>query len=112
MLSKQESDNLFMFCLEELKLLADDGHCPDRLSVVIAKLEILHQDSREEIPYYEQRVIDLLKDRLLGIGLADYGALNLVTDKRDFIQESLEEVTDVIVYLMAKLIQIHDKEKT
>ena len=110
MLSKLESDKLFMFCLEELKLLADDGHCPDRINVIIAKLEILQQDSKEEIPYYEQKIIDLLKDRLLNIGLKNYGALNLKIDKRDFVKESLEEVTDVIVYLTARLIQIQEKE--
>ena len=39
-------------------------------------------------------------------GLQIYGPLNLDTDKRDLIQEALEEVLDEAVYTACKLIQI------
>jgi len=109
MLTKEQSDKLFMFCLEELRLLADEGYCVDRLKTVKDTIELLHNDSKD-IPHYEQKVLDLVKHRLINIGLKNYGTLDLKTDKRNFIKENLEEVGDGLIYTAIKLLQIIDGE--
>jgi len=110
MLTKEESDKMFMFCLEELRLLIEEGHCTDRLSTIKDKLELLHTNLEEEFPHTEQRVIDLIKHRLINVGLETYGALDFKTDIRDFIQEGLEEVSDALIYTAIKLLKIKDRE--
>ena len=110
MLTKTESDKIFMFCMEELRLLKAEGNNnAERLSNVIEQIELLYRDSQEEIPYYEQRIIDLVKDRVLNVGLKNYGEIDSKRIKNtDFLKESLEEVVDSIVYLTAKLIQLSE----
>jgi len=55
-------------------------------------------------------VIDLIKKRLAA-GAEKYGEEILVDDKRDMIQETLEELLDSCVYLACKIIQLQRKEK-
>ena len=54
-----------------------------------------------------------LRKEVLAILLKKYGHENIASDDRDFIQESLEEVLDCMVYASCKLIEIKEKnEKT
>ena len=55
-----------------------------------------------------EEVLNLIKNRL-DAGADKYGEEILVTDKRDFIVESLEEILDTCVYLACKLIQLNEK---
>ena len=55
-----------------------------------------------------EEVLNLIKNRL-DTGAKKYGEEILVTDKRDFIVESLEEILDTCVYLACKLIQLNEK---
>ncbi len=55
-------------------------------------------------------VLDLIKNRLAA-GAEKYGEEILVDDKRDMIQETLEELLDSCVYLACKIIQLQRKEK-
>ena len=55
-----------------------------------------------------EEVLNLIKSRL-DEGADKYGEEILVTDKRDFIVESLEEILDTCVYLACKLIQLNEK---
>lgn len=57
-----------------------------------------------------EEVLNLIKNRL-DKGAKKYGEEILVTDKRDFIVESLEEILDTCVYLACKLIQLKENEK-
>ena len=57
-----------------------------------------------------EKVLNLIKNRL-DTGAKKYGEEILVTDKRDFIVESLEEILDTCVYLACKLIQLKENEK-
>ena len=57
-----------------------------------------------------EEVLNLIKNRL-DRGAKKYGEEILVTDKRDFIVESLEEILDTCVYLACKLIQLKENEK-
>jgi len=57
-----------------------------------------------------EEVLNLIKNRL-DTGAKKYGEEILVTDKRDFIVESLEEILDTCVYLACKLIQLKENEK-
>jgi len=110
MLKKEESEKMYMYCLEELRLLIDEGYCVDRLKTVKDTIELLHNNSKEDIPHYEQKILDMVKHRLINIGLKNYGKLDLKTDPRDFIKENLEEVGDCLVYTAIKLLQIIDRE--
>ena len=56
-----------------------------------------------------EEVLNLIKSRL-DAGADKYGEEILVTDKRDFIVESLEEVLDACVYLACKLIQLKERK--
>jgi len=55
-----------------------------------------------------EEVLNLIKNRL-DKGAKKYGEEILVTDKRDFTVESLEEILDACVYLACKLIQLKDR---
>tara|TARA_R100000306_G_C4305994_1_gene107664 strand:- start:8 stop:199 length:192 start_codon:yes stop_codon:yes gene_type:complete len=55
-----------------------------------------------------EEVLNLIKSRL-DAGADKYGEEILITDKRDFIVESLEEILDTCVYLACKLIQLNEK---
>lgn len=52
-----------------------------------------------------EEVIDLISSRLAA-GAKKYGEEILVTDQRDFVQETLEEILDSCVYLACKIIQL------
>ena len=56
------------------------------------------------------KILKLIKNRL-EIGERKYGNQNIISDGRNFIQESLEEALDCSVYLAGKLIEISEKEK-
>jgi molybdopterin biosynthesis enzyme MoaB len=56
-----------------------------------------------------EEVLQLIKERLEA-GAKKYGEEILIDDKRDMIQESLEEMLDSCVYLACKIIQLKDKE--
>ena len=55
-----------------------------------------------------EEVLNLIKNRL-DRGAKKYGEEILVTDKRNFTVESLEEILDACVYLACKLIQLKDR---
>ena len=57
-----------------------------------------------------EEVLNLIKNRL-DKGAKKYGEEILVTDKRDFTVESLEEILDACVYLACKLIQLKERSK-
>ncbi len=57
-----------------------------------------------------EEVLNLIKNRL-DRGAKKYGEEILVTDKRDFTVESLEEILDACVYLACKLIQLKENEE-
>ena len=57
-----------------------------------------------------EEVLNLIKNRL-DRGAKKYGEEILVTDKRDFTVESLEEILDACVYLACKLIQLKELKK-
>ena len=57
-----------------------------------------------------EEVLSLIKNRL-DKGAKKYGEEILVTDKRNFTVESLEEILDACVYLACKLIQLKENEK-
>ena len=54
----------------------------------------------------ESKVLDLIEERLR-IGEQRYGALN-VHDKRDKVQEALEEALDLAVYLATQLVALKE----
>ena len=56
------------------------------------------------------QIIELIRERL-EIGAKKYGHENVVSDDRDFIQESLEEILDCMVYVSCKLIEIKEKNE-
>ena len=56
-----------------------------------------------------EEVLNLIKSRL-DKGAKKYGEEILVTDKRDFTVESLEEILDACVYLACKLIQLKERK--
>ena len=56
-----------------------------------------------------EEVLSLIKNRP-DKGAKKYGEEILVTDKRDFILESLEEILDTCVYLACKLIQLKERK--
>ena len=55
------------------------------------------------------KIIELIRERL-ELGAKKYGRENIASDDRDFIQESLEEVLDCMVYASCKLIEIKEKK--
>lgn len=55
------------------------------------------------------KIIELIRERL-ELGAKKYGHENIASDDRDFIQESLEEVLDCMVYASCKLIEIKEKK--
>ena len=57
-----------------------------------------------------EEVLNLIKNRL-DKGAKKYGEEILVTDKRNFTVESLEEILDACVYLACKLIQLKELKK-
>ena len=56
-----------------------------------------------------EEVLNLIKSRL-DAGADKYGEEILITDKRDFIVESLEEILDTCVYLACRLIQLKERK--
>ena len=58
----------------------------------------------------EAGVVQLVADRLEH-GRKLYGDLHLNTDKRDLLQEALEEALDLSVYLASKIIQLKNADK-
>ena len=56
------------------------------------------------------KIIDLIRERL-DLGAKKYGHENIISDDRDFIQESLEEVLDCMVYASCKLLEIREKNE-
>ena len=55
------------------------------------------------------KIIELVRERL-ELGAKKYGHENIVSDDRDFIQESLEEILDCMVYVSCKLIEIKERK--
>ena len=47
------------------------------------------------------KILDLIQDRL-ELGAKKYGKPNMVSDGRDFVKESLEEILDCCVYVCGK----------
>ena len=58
-----------------------------------------------------EKIINLIKERM-DEGAKKYGEYIMVDDKREFVQESLEEVLDACVYIASKIIQIKEKVKS
>ena len=56
------------------------------------------------------KIIELIRERL-DLGAKKYGHENIISDDRDFIQESLEEVLDCMVYASCKLLEIREKNE-
>ena len=56
------------------------------------------------------KIIELIRERL-ELGAKKYGHENIISDDRDFIQESLEEVLDCMVYAACKLLEIKEYNK-
>ena len=56
------------------------------------------------------KIIKLIRERL-ELGPKKYGRENIASDNRDFIQESLEEILDCMVYVSCKLIEIKEKNE-
>ena len=54
-------------------------------------------------------ILNLVQSRL-ELGAKKYGKPNMVSDGRDFVQESLEEILDCCVYICGKLIEIKEYE--
>jgi uncharacterized ferritin-like protein (DUF455 family) len=52
----------------------------------------------------EHKVIELIRQRLEQ-GNSDYGDLHIDSDERDFLNETLEELLDGIIYLAIKILQ-------
>ena len=55
------------------------------------------------------KIIELIRERL-ELGAKKYGRENIASDNRDFIQESLEEILDCMVYVSCKLIEIRERK--
>ena len=55
------------------------------------------------------KIIKLIRERL-ELGAKKYGRENIASDNRDFIQESLEEILDCMVYVSCKLIEIKERK--
>ena len=58
-----------------------------------------------------EQIINKIKERM-DKGARKYGDTIHVNDKRDFIDEAIEEALDGCVYLAAKLIQIQNKQRS
>ena len=54
-----------------------------------------------------KKILDLIEQRLK-IGEKRYGKQNIVSDGRDFLEESLEEALDCSVYLAGRIIEIKE----
>jgi len=52
----------------------------------------------------EAEVLAVVAERLV-MGRAQYGALQLATDRRDFVDEGLQEAADLSLYLAMALIK-------
>lgn len=52
----------------------------------------------------EPRIIELVRQRLK-LGETEYGKLDVASDKRNFKNETLEELLDAVIYLAAELIR-------
>lgn len=59
----------------------------------------------------EHKVIELIRQRLEQ-GNSDYGDLNIDSDERDFLNETLEELLDGIIYLTIKILQKRKNDTT
>jgi hypothetical protein len=55
----------------------------------------------------ERAVLEMVERRLKK-GREIYGELDIDTDRRDFVQETLEECIDGMVYLAVKLMQLKE----
>ena len=55
-------------------------------------------------------ILDLVGKRLIK-GERKYGHENVITDGRDFTEESLEEALDCAVYLAARIVEIQNKKE-
>lgn len=53
----------------------------------------------------ERAVVALVRKRL-ELGAVQYGALDVVGDRRDWVREALEEALDLSVYLAAALLRL------
>jgi len=69
---------------------------PDTRSRLLAATAQLNTDELE--------IVTLIAERLV-MGRAQYGALSLATDSRDFDIEAMEEAADMCIYAAAKRIQ-------
>ena len=59
---------------------------------------------------YNEKIVKLIESRLEK-GKEEYPDDLDVHDGRDWVQESLEEVLDLAVYVTAKLIQLKEKQR-
>ena len=51
------------------------------------------------------KILDLIQERL-ELGAKKYGKPNMVSDGRDFVKESLEEILDAMVYTAGQIIRL------
>lgn len=58
----------------------------------------------------ESKLLKLIESRLQ-TGFKEYGALKIASDNRNYIQETLEEVADGLVYIASKLIQLQEPQE-
>jgi hypothetical protein len=71
-----------------------------------ANIVELSREGRPESGQIEDEILDMIKQRM-DDGRQAYGSFALVgVDKRDFIQESLEEILDLSVYIARKLLML------
>ncbi|MAF59636.1 hypothetical protein CL631_02185 [bacterium] len=75
------------------------------------KAQILPLDKTWEVDglmkRINEKVVTLIQERL-DVGAKKYGEEILISDKRDFVVETLEELLDACVYLACKIIQLKE----
>jgi len=70
----------------------------------------LNLSARTVMARINERIVSEVKSRL-DAGAKKYGEEILDSDPRDWVQEALEEVLDLAVYISAQLIRIRDASK-
>lgn len=70
----------------------------------------LNLSARAVMARINERIVSEVKSRL-DAGAKKYGEEILDSDPRDWVQEALEEVLDLAVYISAQLIRIRDASK-
>lgn len=101
-----------------IELLAHaDAAGPDERRVLwyavtgIARPHVSHSELRDclgALPDDESRIQLALSRRLVGLGMRDYGSLDLATDRRDLVAEAVAEDIDGAVYRVCDLLRGRD----